>query len=669
MQNKTKKIKIVLFIIILFIIISLTLLLLINKNETIVKVTQVATKKATTVKEINVTPEIVNANSLKQYERLIGRYQFNAIGAGNGVAYDYTTRLKAGNSHVPECADYEGTSSEAKNSSGAYLDNKYNVGGKIYKAYLMVETTYNWDGIQLNNYPITFLYGGNDGAVKTGIKSKVNILNVSNIDNKQRESGIIDVTEFVKENGYGWYYCCNIPYTDLEMWDCYASWKLIVIEENDKLPIRLLKLDIGNCITSRSETNLEVSEKYLYTKKQGQVTGQFLFSIAGTDIGNGSILYSKTGSSSDLEKIVTKNNTRTEARPLVLRMLRNGRQIQQKIQYTNPIYAKDSLMGYTKDSDDYYLLQGSDLDLFDFDDTSNHNISIEQGINKILLKVEAKTVSSTSALGLVVDLDVPTYEGKQETIVHTDKLATVEGKTINISESENTGIANGKFVVKLDEALQADKVTATVYDGKNSLKQIIGTIDNENHTVTFTDVDSYKKGAYIEYKIDCTITDDEKENYKNSDELSGKLHIEETTTDIELEDISTSNSQAKAKRKLTIKPNTGTWKGSKEDTVLYIEYDEEVKLESPIKEEYKFNNWTCVEENKIMDSASFKMGMKNRTLIANWLMTEKEETPTPPSNEAPGVLPQTGEGMEIGISLILIAIIGTISFIKFKKLP
>ena len=173
MKYKIKKTQILLVIIIL-----LTMLLSINKNETIIKVAQVSEKKATTVEEKNVTPNIVIENSLKEYEKLIGRYQFNITGAGNGVAYDSSTRLKAGPSHVKECAQYEGTNAITKNSSGAYLDEKYNVGGEIHKAYLMVETTYGWDNIQFVDYPITFLYGGTDGAVKTGIKSKVNTLNV-----------------------------------------------------------------------------------------------------------------------------------------------------------------------------------------------------------------------------------------------------------------------------------------------------------------------------------------------------------------------------------------------------------------------------------------------------------------------------------------------------------
>ena len=94
-----------------------------------------------------------------------------------------------------------------------------------------------------------------------------------------------------------------------------------------------------------------------------------------------------------------------------------------------------------------------------------------------------------------------------------------------------------------------------------------------------------------------------------------------------------------------------------------------MNLEDPTKAKYVFANWTDEEKNKILEDKTFIMGMENRTLKANWKTAQQEtQKPTPPTNQAPGTLPQTGEGIVVSISIIMIAIIGIFVFKKYKKI-
>lgn len=111
--------------------------------------------------------------------------------------------------------------------------------------------------------------------------------------------GYIDITDFVKDEGYGMYYCVNIPfvygysYDDVIYhgyleYDRYASWDIVVVEEDDTLPIRELNLKIGLANTRSTEAepkeyNIKIGNNGVKSKSQGQVNGQILYALDGVD--------------------------------------------------------------------------------------------------------------------------------------------------------------------------------------------------------------------------------------------------------------------------------------------------------------------------------------------------------------------------------------------------
>lgn len=110
-----------------------------------------------------------SSDSLKKVESLVGHYQFNMAAGSSWNALSYAYSWQGEYSHTSKCAAYEKNWSPTMkgNSSGSYLDSKYNRNGKIYKAYLVIESasdgscnasneTYN-DNAGMQNYPVTIV--------------------------------------------------------------------------------------------------------------------------------------------------------------------------------------------------------------------------------------------------------------------------------------------------------------------------------------------------------------------------------------------------------------------------------------------------------------------------------------------------------------------------------
>lgn len=261
------------------------------------------------------TPTTETINRLKNADTLYGRYQFNYTGSamlcvnpnGGEALMNYYNEQYYSKLSTMEgyewLADYENSDEYYKNFG---LDTRYikgnssagklvqeNEQSKIYKAYLVVTTVTKRNDVRhlLKEMPITLI-----GPNAKYIKTKMEYVYVNSLDYKRRSMGYMDVTEFVQDQGYGWYYCCNIPYCcdDNRNWDQFANWRLYIIEENPDLGIRALKLDIG--ILESDDEHIATMSILLddMTTKLGdeQVTGQLLFSIDGGDIGKG-ISYNK----------------------------------------------------------------------------------------------------------------------------------------------------------------------------------------------------------------------------------------------------------------------------------------------------------------------------------------------------------------------------------------
>ena len=151
--------------------------------------------------------------------------------SGNAFA-ENTSTINAGVSHVSICSPYEKAYNTdfTGNSSGSYLDGSYaGDNSSIYKAYLVyVLSAYSGNIATAGDVPITLLYAGENKTITAGIESAPQYYYYTPAH--LTATGWIDVTDFVKENGYGWYYCCNIPYNMTSGGDNFSCWRLVVIE-------------------------------------------------------------------------------------------------------------------------------------------------------------------------------------------------------------------------------------------------------------------------------------------------------------------------------------------------------------------------------------------------------------------------------------------------------
>ena len=480
----------------------------------------------------NVTPEYHKSSTLVNVEDIIGRYQFNYTGAGTYFD-ENNCWTNTGYSHTSICSQYEQTQgSFPGNSSGGYLDSSYNEGGEIYKAYLVASMT-TGKSASVGDYPITLLYAGEDNKIiKAGVKSKFEYIYYPN---EVDAVGWIDVTNFIKENGYGWYYGVNIPFIK-HGGDDFSSWKLVVIEKNSNTPIRKLVLNFGNKqISGGQSATLAASGTNITSKKSDKVTGQLLFSESNIDPtnANGDVIeYSMDGS--DFKKITTKNGLRTEATPLTMVMSRNGNPIKNYVNWNTHYYYTYAFNSrhnaiYSTTDNSYPEATGNDMELLDITKyTDNHNVVFSNDKPAVYLRMSSISyVLYTEILGICFDIDVPTFEGNQSTKINNSSSVTITGKTINTTKVDGVTSSNGKLTVYLDKGLDAKSATATIHYSDGQTSTITGIIDNTNHTVVFKDVAIYNKDDYVTYVIECTPNKNAGSEFRCSDAFSSSFMNEE----------------------------------------------------------------------------------------------------------------------------------------------
>ena len=309
----------------------------------------------------NATPNVKKVTDLEEKEVLYGSYQFNYAAAASTASvvlrnttinqqwysklstldgYEWLAQFE-NDAQFSSIKDSSGNQLVRGNSSGGELK-KYNSGDKIYKAYLVLAEKYKDNSRKLlSEFPVT-LVGPNGKYIKTKPEEIRHA-------GKERYAGYIDVTEFVKDQGYGWYYCCNVPYYYSNSFssDQYSSWKLIVIEENSDLPLRALTLKLGYKSTSNnSAASVAINSKNIMTKSEGEVTGQILYSLEGADISPDSNVlslvvdgktqkdfYKETGNTSVL---------RTDVVPVIERYTRNNQMVNTLMNFDSAAYDIDS---------------------------------------------------------------------------------------------------------------------------------------------------------------------------------------------------------------------------------------------------------------------------------------------------------------------------------------
>lgn len=592
-------------------------------------------KSSIPIEEWDIAPTINQVNQMIDQDFLIGKYQFNYTGASNFFHEVNTYNINTGYSHIEIMKPYE--SGSYANSSGAYLDSSYN-NNSIHKAYLVIESN---DVNNYQNYPVTLIYGGKDGTPSNGIKTKMSqwysTSQTSNTSfNKFSKLGYIDISDYVRENGYGWYYCCNIPCTkDATTADYSADWKIVVIEENPTLSIRTLKLQFGYLANAGSNTwyNSSIDLGNVTTKKIGNVTGQFLYNFTHIDGTNNGTLQIYTGS--NYQNIISKNGYRTEKSPFPGIKTKNTLSLKQNVNYSNSLYySGNNIFPKKTASNNSILITGGDVELLDITGkTDYHNIILENSKNSIILRFKNNFSIVTHMLGISYDIDAPEYTSTQTSTVHDDSYVSINGTIENVSTtSSEIGMYNGKVTVTIDKDLTILSTTAYFIDSKGNktpLSSAMYEINYENNTITYIyGKDTAGKsllGDTLTYTIETNSENlyaKDKAKYTITNEVTskGNLIYAGNNENYEIDNLiwTTSSATLYKPLTLTINPNGGIYENNTTNSTYKTYTEQSHEISTPTRNGYTFKYWSIEGTNSNLSKNTLTIGTTHTTLTANW---------------------------------------------------
>ena len=622
---------------------------------------RIATIPITTLHTANHTRNQAT-DALYEYDYRIGRYQFNIASAGvyaedsDGGIYTVNTGL----SHT--LTDYEVNKNSAirGNSSGCYLDKNYSIidgtESKIVKAYLVLNMSTITYKTSIYQYPIRLIYAGEDKVPQNGIETTMDVLYYASHPDNDHNAGIVDVTDFVKENGYGWYYCCNIP-TETIMHDACAGWKLILIEENEKLPVRMMKLMAGNKFCSSTDRiRIDISGKNVTSKKSGNVTGQFFYSMMDNDStpNANSVYFSPDGI--NFKNIFLHNDLRSLKFPLSYIQTRNGKLLNTHTNYEYPRYVNidSSSRGFTT-SITRVPVTGPDMAFFDIDGTTNeHNILLENNQPMVSFRYHTagrEWVLTTEVAGVCVDIDAPEYATVQTSNGHNQYYATINGTTTNTSTlTDGIGLNNGEIVVFVDKQLKILSTNA-IFTNENGnkfpLSEDMYTIDEENNTITYTfGKDANGKsmiGEFLTYEIETVALEaDTPEGYKtianNEVQVSGYLISNNYVTDYWMNKVAWDTSSVQIdnppkvlEATLKINPNGGMYESSPHiKEITDLEHHTNIELSIPERKGYTFIGWEVPSDSTtVVDKNIVTIGYEDVEIKAKWKINQYTLTINP----------------------------------------
>ena len=512
----------------------------------------------------------------------IGRYKLNIIGADNisrgCIVYggysssDQYYSLLSTKTGYDWVKDYEkDTSTLIKgNSTGATLI-KSHENDKIKKAYLQIsladhEGTYK----EVQTYPVTVI-GPNKNAIEVDIEYVFTA--------GARTSGYVDITEFVSSQGYGEYIVCNIPYeyksTDS---DIFGAWRLLVLEENEILPIRYVQCQLGKeqayGYPNPDYKTLSINFNNVTTKREGTVTGQLYYMVDGGDISNGSTLnafnFSKNGTSfSNIS--YSSSSYRKPTFPVTWQQTRNGISIEPNTNYKKEYYVKN---GYSNQSSGARAIGNVDTELLDIDGTTTyHSVTFPNNQSSFGIRFGSlgDCVMVVSGLGVAIDIESPEYETTIATNIDKTNVI-IEGSVGNIYTLDGTGLYNTKTYITLDEnfAINENMKIEALYNG-TTIDDTNIEIDGNEIVINWGDLSNDNltlKGDILTYTITGLATNPQVGEYTNTTYTNGNMYSNSVKTDYFISNIISATS--------VVNRSTGK---------IIVEYIDEISKEVLAKEE------------------------------------------------------------------------------------
>lgn len=392
-----------------------------------------------------------------------------------------------------------------------------------------------------------------------------------------------DVTSIVQRAGYGSYTVCNIPRYNggTGGGESPGSWQLIVVEEGDDFPVRVVSLAMGSEFRA---SGLTASKDYsgdlnltsgLKSKATGAATGQIMF--GASNAGNNVALK---------EQITTYNSS--------------GGYVGQAVAnttYSAGLYRNAQLFNGRDSSTGCIRMDLSDVN------------NIGNSASRIHLNVENNSWTTFFLLGAALDIAYPDFEGEQVTTVNNSTSATVAGKFTNTAQIQNTGIYNGNLTVNLDSGLTPTSATAVV----NGTTTISGTISGNTVTFSGAAVASMMNGSSISYIVQCTTSNSGKTIFNNDAKFHGYLRSDGVNTGYWIDRMWTASSSAEPKYTVTVNYGIGieSVAGGGDYT-----YGSAVKASAVLKPGYHWQSWTGSYSTSQQDF-TFNMPAGDISLTAN----------------------------------------------------
>lgn len=476
-------------------------------------------------------PNTATYSPNKMYEEtMVGPYQLNMAGNTN-------TRGKFDNVNV--YADALHGDIEAEEACGDTLPNL--VGGKrtadntnsstsvlekpegeaqITWAYLVVTATQLYTRIANNTAPLEqygVFFKGPKGDIQRYYPNEI----FYDSDN-MRTSMYVDVTDFIRSQGYGRYSAINIPYTNMGYtdWrvygDMFGAWKLIVVEENPELPLRMVQFQLGGTkITSGTAAQVTIEKEGLTIKDNP--TGDLLFSSDGSDMqASGQTMQYRTDKSTAWTSMSDAMHGANKF--FTFQIANKG-----KVLDNNPgptyAYRNNTTNIFTNASingGQSFTQYNTDFEIWEINGKNRPNgMNLQGGEKSVTLRATSNNEPSLfSALALAVDIKVPEFETdikvtnvtqgystadsdyniKEDFASEGDRLK-VEASSKNVSTSSNNiGIKNGEFTVETPAFLNIDQ---------SSVKGVYRAPDGTETKLTF---EMGEDGRSIVFKTPADVT-------------------------------------------------------------------------------------------------------------------------------------------------------------------